>query len=89
MSLVGLVFIVCALIVLCDMIVSLFKKYKMFDFEKNEVVHKTVDFISKLTSPVYEKVTEVLPEKYRTVLGFNIVPLLIFVVLAVLGQWMF
>ncbi|MBP5399736.1 MAG: YggT family protein [Alphaproteobacteria bacterium] len=89
MSLVGFVFIVCALIVLFDMVVSLFKKYKMFDFSKNEIMQKTVDFVSKLTSPVYEKVTEVLPEKFRTVLGFNIVPLLIFIVLAVLGQWMF
>ena len=88
MSLVGFVFIVCALIVLFDMVVSVFKKYKMVDFEKNEILHKTVDFVSKLTSPVYEKVTEILPEKYRTVGGYNIVPLLIFVVLAVLGQLM-
>jgi len=89
MSLIGFIFIVCALIILFDMVVALFKKYKMFDFEKNEVMHKTVDFVSKLTTPVYEKVTELLPEKYRTVGGYNVVPLLLFVVLAVLGQWMF
>ncbi len=88
MSLVGFVFIVCALIVLCDMVVSLFKKYKMFDFSKNEIVQKTVDFISKLTSPVYAKVAEALPERFHTILGMNAIPLIIFIVLAVLGQLM-
>lgn len=88
MSLVGFVFIVCALIVLFDMVVSLFKKYKMFDFDKNEILHKTVDFVSKLTSPVYAKVAEALPERFHNILGVNVVPLLIFIVLAILGQLM-
>ena len=88
MSLVGFVFIVCALIVLFDMVISVFKKYKVFDFSKNEILQKTVDFVSKITSPIYAKVAEALPERFHTVLGINAIPLIIFIVLAVLGQLM-
>ena len=49
---------------------------------------KAVDVVGKITKPVYDKVAEVIPEKYRVVSGVNLVPLLVFIVLSVLGQMM-
>jgi len=86
MSLVGLVFMVCALIVLFDMVVALLQNYKVVDVSKNEGLKKAVDVVGKITKPVYDKVAEVIPEKYRVVSGINLIPLLVFIVLSVLGQ---
>lgn len=88
MGLVGLLFIVYALIVLFDIVVTILKDCKVTDLSKNESTKKVVELCGKLTSPVYAKVAEVIPEKWRKLGEFEIVPLLIFIVLSVLGQMM-
>jgi len=88
MSLVGLVFIVCALLVLFDIVTSLLENNKIMDFSKNETLRKSVDLVKKMTAPVYQKVSDSLPEKYRSFAGVSIVPLILFIVLAVIGQMM-
>jgi len=88
MFLVGFVLMIYSLIVLFDIIANLLKNHKVVETEKNENFKKAVDLTGKLTKPVYEKVSEVIPEKYRKFLGIDVVPLMVFVVLAVLGQLM-
>ena len=58
------------------------------DFSKNESLHKSVELVKKVTTPIYKKVSDSLPEKYRSLGGVDIVPVAIFFVLAVLGQMM-
>ncbi len=88
MGLVGLVFIIYALIVLFDIIAKVLKNCKVTDLSKNETTKKVVELCGKLTAPVYEKVTEVLPEKWRKFGEYESAPIIIFIVLAVLGQMM-
>lgn len=88
MGLVGLVFIIYALIVLFDIIVTVLKNCKVTDLAKNETTKKAVELCGKLTAPVYEKVTETLPEKWRKFGEYESAPVIIFIVLAVLGQMM-
>ncbi|MCI5544650.1 MAG: YggT family protein [Azospirillum sp.] len=88
MSLIGLIFIVCSLIVLFDIVTSWLESNKIVDFSKNESLHKSVELVKKVTTPIYKKVSDSLPEKYRSLGGVDIVPVAIFFVLAVLGQMM-
>ena len=88
MGLVGLVFIIYALIVLFDIIVNVLKTCKVTDLSKNEATKKAVELCGKLTAPVYAKVSEVLPEKWRKLGEYETAPVIIFIVLAVLGQMM-
>ena len=88
MGLVGLIFIIYALIVLFDIIVELLKTCNVVDLSKNEGTKKAVELCNKLTAPVYAKVSEVLPEKWRKLGEFETAPLLIFIVLSILGQMM-
>jgi hypothetical protein len=88
MGLVGLIFIVYALIVLFDILVQLLKNCNVVDLGKNDSTKKAVELCNKLTAPVYSKVTEVLPEKWRKLGEFETAPLLIFIVLSILGQMM-
>lgn len=88
MSLIGLIFIVCSLIVLFDIVTSWLESNKIVDFSKNESLHKSVELVKKVTMPIYKKVSDSLPEKYRSLGGVDIVPVAIFFVLAVLGQMM-
>ena len=88
MSLIGLIFIVCSLIVLFDIVTSWLESNKIVDFSKKESLHKSVELVKKVTTPIYKKVSDSLPEKYRSLGGVDIVPVAIFFVLAVLGQMM-
>ena len=88
MSLIGLIFIVCSLIVLFDIVTSWLESNKIVDFSKNESLHKSDELVKKVTTPIYKKVSDSLPEKYRSLGGVDIVPVAIFFVLAVLGQMM-
>ena len=88
MSLIGLIFIVCSLIVLFDIVTSWLESNKIVDFSKNESLHKSVELVKKVTTPIYKKVSDSLPEKYRSLGGVDIVPVAIFFVLAGLGQMM-
>lgn len=88
MSLVGMVFIVCALIVLFDVIATWLEKNKIVDFSKNESLRKSVELVEKMTAPVYNKIYESLPEKYRTASVKELIPCGVFIVFAVIGQFM-
>ncbi|MBR1648976.1 MAG: YggT family protein [Alphaproteobacteria bacterium] len=88
MTLVGFVLVVCSLLVLFDIVAGILKAYNVVDFSKNEGLKKAVDFVGKMTAPVYGKVSESLPEKYRKLGGVEVAPLLVFIVLAIIGQLM-
>ena len=64
------------------------EKHNVIDSTKNETLKKLMDLAGKMTNPVYAKVTELLPEKYRVVAGIESAPILLFLVMSILGQMM-
>lgn len=88
MSLIGLVLFLYSVIVLFEIVTRMLEKHNVIDSTKNETLKKLMDLAGKMTNPVYAKVTELLPEKYRVVTGIESAPILLFLVLSILGQMM-
>ncbi|MBP3545919.1 MAG: YggT family protein [Alphaproteobacteria bacterium] len=88
MSLIGLVLFLYSVIVLFEIATRILEKHNVIDSTKNETLKKLMDLAGKMTNPVYAKVTELLPEKYRVVAGIESAPILLFLVLSILGQMM-
>ena len=88
MSLIGLVLFLYSVIVLFEIVTRMLEKHNVIDSAKNETLKKLMDLSVKMTNPVYAKVTELLPEKYRVVAGIESAPILLFLVLSILGQMM-
>lgn len=88
MSLIGLVLFLYSVIVLFEIVTRMLEKHNVIDSTKNETLKKLMDLAGKMTNPVYAKVTELLPEKYRVVAGIESAPILLFLVLSILGQMM-
>ena len=88
MSLIGLVLFLYSVIVLFEIATRMLEKHNVIDSTKNETLKKLMDLAGKMTNPVYAKVTELLPEKYRVVAGIESAPILLFLVLSILGQMM-
>ncbi|MBR5482595.1 MAG: YggT family protein [Alphaproteobacteria bacterium] len=88
MSLIGLVLFLYSVIVLFEIVTRMLEKHNVIDSTKNETLKKLMDLAGKMTNPVYAKVTELLPEKYRVVAGIESAPILLFLVMSILGQMM-
>jgi hypothetical protein len=88
MSLIGLVLFLYSVIVLFEIATRMLEKHNVIDSTKNETLKKLMDLAGKMTNPVYAKVTELLPEKYRVVAGIESAPILLFLVMSILGQMM-
>lgn len=88
MSLIGLVLFLYSVIVLFEIATRILEKHNVIDSTKNETLKKFMDLAGKITNPVYAKVTELLPEKYRVIAGVESAPILLFLVLSILGQMM-
>ena len=88
MSLIGLVLFLYSVIVLFEIVTRMLEKHNVIDSTKNETLKKLMDLAGKMTNPVYAKVTELLPEKYRIVAGIESAPILLFLVMSILGQMM-
>ena len=88
MSLIGLVLFLYSVIVLFEIVTRMLEKHNVIDSTKNETLKKLMDLAGKMTNPVYAKVTELLPEKYRVVAGIESAPILLFLVRSILGQMM-
>lgn len=88
MSLIGLVLFLYSVIVLFEIVTRMLEKHNVIDSTKNETLKKLMDLAGKMTNPVYAKVTELLPEKYRVIAGIESAPILLFLVLSILGQMM-
>ena len=63
-----------------------------YNLKIDELVGKwqdlSVENDEEKTNPVYAKVTDLLPEKYRVIAGIESAPILLFLVLSILGQMM-
>ena len=88
MTLIGLVLLLYSVIVLFEIVTRMLEKHNVIDSTKNETLKKLMDLAGKMTNPVYAKVTELLPEKYRVVAGIESAPILLFLVMSILGQMM-
>lgn len=88
MSLIGLVLFLYSVIVLFEIVTRMLEKHNVIDSTKNETLKKLMDLAGKMTNPVYAKVTDLLPEKYRVIAGIESAPILLFLVLSILGQMM-
>ena len=88
MSLIGLVLFLYSVIVLFEIVTRMLEKHNVIDSTKNETLKKLMDLAGKMTNPVYAKVTDLLPEKYRVVAGIESAPILLFLVMSILGQMM-
>ena len=88
MSLIGLVLFLYSVIVLFEIATRMLEKHNVIDSTKNETLKKLMDLAGKMTNPVYAKVTDLLPEKYRVVAGIESAPILLFLVMSILGQMM-
>ncbi len=88
MSLIGLVLFLYSVIVLFEIATRMLEKHNVIDSTKNETLKKLMDLAGKMTNPVYAKVTDLLPEKYRVIAGIESAPILLFLVLSILGQMM-
>ena len=88
MSLIGLVLFLYSVIVLFEIVTRMLEKQNVIDSTKNETLKKLMDLAGKMTNPVYAKVTDLLPEKYRVVAGIESAPILLFLVMSILGQMM-
>ena len=88
MSLIGLVLFLYSVIVLFEIVTRMLEKHNVIDSTKNETLKKLMDLAGKMTNPVYAKVTELLPEKYRVVAGIESAPILLFLGMSILGQMM-
>ena len=88
MSLIGLVLFLYSVIVLFEIATRMLEKHNVIDSTKNETLKKLMDLAGKMTNPVYAKVTDLLPEKYRVIAGIESAPILLFLVMSILGQMM-
>lgn len=88
MTLIGLVLLLYSVIVLFEIVTRMLEKHNVIDSTKNETLKKLMDLAGKMTNPVYAKVTDLLPEKYRVVAGIESAPILLFLVMSILGQMM-